>query len=258
MKKAAVFALLLCLLSSCSATEEAPSPFVTDEITPSSPLPPSPPETPFVSSLPEDEQELLRIVAAGKRFVSELQSGVEPSGKSEWQDGDAAAAFGRFLNMETLYVSGVFMDPTMPGFYVCMISGYTQYNYGRSVDVVFRGDDSLEWSCAMVGYYEQSDFMLDTYLRLLQDGDAEMLANWFGLDGPPSEAMIASAKDTLAYYQSWCDLSKLTVRENDGLLYDVYIRGFIYTIEDANGNTFQVETRIGDGFCFPVSYHRYY
>ena len=239
---------LTVLLCSCVAVQKSLS--ESSEMTPS-----------YRSvSFDENEQKILRVMEAGKRFVAELQNEIEPSNKSEEQNNEAREAFGRYLNLDTLYVSGVFLDPNTPSTYTCMISGYNEYNYARSVDVIFTAEgEQLLWFCPMVHYYKLSDSVLEHYLNFLQNNDADGLAKWLGMDGLPSEAMIYSAIDTVNYYRSFCDFSKLSVRENEyGLLYDVYIEGFIYTIEDANGGTFQVETSFGDGHCYPILHCRYY
>ena len=261
MKKKAIVCLLsalILLLSSCGSSQGSLLPPETDETEESSAQPESTTSEPVLTP-GESEQELLRIIEAGKRFVSEMQNGIEPTGKSDSQLGDAREAFARYLKLETLYVSGAFIDPNTPETYTCIISGYNAYNYPRSADINFKKSESMEWFCSMVHYYRISVSMLEYYLEFLRNSDADGLAVWLGMDGPPSEAIIDSAKDTLAYYQSWCDLSELTIRENEyDLSFDVYVKGFVYTIEDAKGNTFQVETRIGDGQCFPLLKNRYY
>ena len=221
----------------------------------------SPPETTASQPnalLDDGDREMLKISEAGKRFILEMQNSTEPAGKRDGHLGDAREAFARYLNLDTLYVSGVLMDPNTPDIYTCMISGYNAYNYPRSVNVIFSKSESMEWFCPMAHYYQMSDAALETYLAFLQTDDADGLAAWLSWDAPPSQAMIDAARDTLAYYQSWCDLSALTVREDEyALSYDIFIKGFMYTIEDAKGNTFPVETRFGDGACFPILPHRY-
>jgi hypothetical protein len=108
----------------------------------------------------------------------------------------------------------------------------------------------------MVSYYEASDHSLTAYLKYLSNSDVEGLAKWLVMDAPPREIDILLAKDNIAYYQSKYDLFDYKVRENEyALSFDVYIRGFIYTIEDAKGNTFQVESRFSDGLCYPILKH---
>ena len=248
-----VLAVLTFLLCSCgNGKEEASQSYDSQH------------DSPTLTLRDENELAMLSIMEAGKLFVSELKNAEEPANKREHQDGSALEAFGGLLNIDTLYVSGVFLDPNTPETYICMVSGFNEYNYGRSVNISFSGpldsDEPMEWFCAMVHYYERSFFAINTYLDYLKNGDIDGLAAWLAMDGPPTEAQINSAKDTIAYYGSWCDLSELKVRENktDLQFYGVYVSGFIYTIEDKRGNTFQVETRFGDGICHPVLHYRYY
>ena len=98
------------------------------------------------SALEEDEREMLRIMAGGKQFIGELQNGKQPS-NARFAEEDALAAFTRFFKIETLYVSGVSTDPNMPDIFACIISGYSEFNYGRSVEVLFTKGEPMEWSC---------------------------------------------------------------------------------------------------------------
>ena len=80
------------------------------------------------TALPEDEGEMLRVMAAGNQFIAALQRGEQPMNASErfiMPDGglDALAAFERFFFLDTLYVSGVLINPRKAEPYICIISG---------------------------------------------------------------------------------------------------------------------------------------
>ena len=240
--------LLTIILISCSPTNEAPPENAADVY-----------KTSESHTVPinENEQEMFCIVEAGKRLISELQSGIEPSNKAEWQRGNAVDVFKRYLKLDTLYVSGLFMNPNTPGSYICMISGYNGYNYGRSIDVSFSKSEPMIWSCSTVHYCERSDEIIEEYLSFLQNSDANGIAGLIAVDSrEPSAEIVESAEKTINYYQSFCDLSEYTIRQNEyDLIYDILITGFRYTVEDAKRITFQVETRFGEaGYCWPVLY----
>jgi len=201
--------------------------------------------SPAPPALAEDEKEMLRIVAGGKQFIDELQNGVQPS-SARFDEEDALAAFARFFKVDTLYVSGVNTDPNMPEIYTCIISGYNEFNNGRSVEVLFTKDEPMEWSCPVARSTAGCDAVLATYLGYLREKDAEGLAGWL-LETPNGQEVERTSK-TIEYYNRWFDLSETLVRESDLWGND----RLKFVVEDANGITFEVELRYGDGLCFPV------
>lgn len=255
MKRVVIFFLLAALsfLScSCAPAEETPSPPVPPDIEGSAP----PAETlaPSSSSSAEDEAEMLRVMAAGKQFVAELQNRKQPPNAREETGIDAVTAFERFFRPDTLYVSGVFVNPNMPETYICMISGFNQFNYARSVKVYFSRSEPMTWYCPMVYYSDSIDRVLAYYLGYLRDDDPEGLARWLHEGEMPDERTLDSAKRTAEYFQRHYDLSETSVKEAETLIAEAGFysdEGFVFTIEDAAGDTFQVELGCGDGLCFP-------
>ena len=197
------------------------------------------------ATLEEDEREMLRIMAGGKQFISELQNGKQPS-NARFAEEDALAAFTRFFKIETLYVSGASTDPSMPDISACIISGYSEFNYGRSVEVLFTKGEPMEWSCPMAQAAANCDAVLDVYLGHLREKDAQGLASW--LHDTPNAQELELAGNTIEYFNRWFDLSEVSVRESDLWGND----RFKFVIEDAKGITFEVELRYSDGSCFPV------
>ena len=200
--------------------------------------------SPTPPALAEDEIEILRIVAGGKQFIDEIQNSRQPS-NARFDEEDALAAFTRFFKLDTLYVSGVNADPNMPEVTTCIISGYNEFNYGRSVEVIFTKDKLMEWSCPMAHAAAGCDAVLDTYLGFLRKKDADGLAGW--LFETPSAQEVEQARKTIEYYNRF-DLSETSVRESDLWGND----RFKFVVEDAKGTTFEVELRYSDGLCFPV------
>jgi hypothetical protein len=193
------------------------------------------------------ENELKRIMEAGNLFVYELQNHKQPSNEgNHYYDYsyDAVAAFERFFLLDTLHVSGMFIDPYQG--YVCQITGKNQYNNDRTTHIMFNPDDQMKWFCELVEYLEIGDIALETYIKYLREKDDDGLAYWLAIDSEPSVEMVQSAKNRIAYHNSFLDLSQTKVREYD--ISDGYYR---YVVEDANGITFEVEMYYGDGFCQP-------
>lgn len=266
MKMKKITFMCLCMsviLASCgnSPSEQTPQP---------SPLPvfesPMPAPSPSPEIYDEHEAKILRIMAAGKAFIKELQNGTVPSNMAEGHEGNAPEIIGRFFDVNALYVSGAYIDPHYPDGGFCFVSATDELGLVRSFDILFQtvNGKPMQWFCNLVSYADQSDRNVRIYLDYLEDGNADGLAQWRSIDISPSEEMIASANNALAYYQDFYDLSELTVREDVGfkctLVYDgsynAHVEGFQYSVNDANGTTFQVRTRFGDGFCYPILDYR--
>jgi len=196
--------------------------------------------SPAPAALAEDEQEMLRVMAAGKRFIGELQSGAQPSNARFPEDyGDVVAAFARFLAPDTLYVSGVSLD----GDYTCVLSGEGQ---GGAVALHFNREE--QWSCAMAHCAAYCDEVLARYLGFLREKDARGLAEWMVYDGTPTGREFGLAEKTVAYYNRWFDLSETSVRDNASLTWDDCFR---FTVDDAQGRSFDVELYYGGFLCYP-------
>ena len=245
----ALWILLLCACSSESKTPPAPlqdsgaesSTSISDTENVTVPL-----------LLDDDEMEMMRILRAGKEFVACLQRGEEPANARD--DGsDAVSAFRRFFRLDSLYVSGVFMNPNMPETYTCMISGLNDFNYARSVKVFYSHGEPMVWFCSIVYYYPYIDLVIDTYLGYLREKDAYGLAAWLWEGGPPSEKFIGETQSAIDYFNRYFDLSKTSIREAETQIVENYYsaEGFIFRIEDAKGVTFEVELSCGDGLCSP-------
>ena len=200
-----------------------------------------------LDTLDDDEVEILRVAASGKQFLSELQSGVQPSGARFEDENAAAAAFARFIKLDTLFVSGVRLYPDA-NYDVCIVSGYNEHNYFRSVEVQFLRDEQAGWLCPMVTYAPRCDAVLDAYLGYLRDKDAQGLAAWFREGDTPSAREVEQTKKAIAYYNGFLDLSETTVWEEQSDLLD---NGFRFVVKDAKGVTFDVELHYGDGLCYP-------
>lgn len=217
--------------------ETSPVPSGTDEVLLETPSPP----------LTEDEQEMLRVVAAGKQFIASLQNGNQPPSGRNTDDTDTVEAFDHFFERDTLYVSGVFMDPNRPESNICMISGRNRFGYDRSVEVLFTKSTPVQWSCSMSYYYRYCDNTLESYLSFLKNKDTEGLATWMNEGQPPSDKYVAYVQKTIDYFAKYFSLNETTVMESD-LLDD----GFLYTVRDATGDTFPVELHYSDGLMFPL------
>lgn len=211
----------------------------------------------MISAMPillaEDEAEILRIVSAGKQFVAQLQSGEQPSNAREMSTGNAVSAFERFFRLDTLRVTGVYIDPDYTGRYACIISGLTQFNYSISVNVFFN--ENMEWHCPIVQYSEYINDTVDVYLGFLKNNDSYGLANWLSEGITPNDTFLSEAEMITEYFQQNYDLSETFIRENEISIVQAGrfgVEGFIFIIRDANGNSFPVELVCGDGLCYPL------
>jgi hypothetical protein len=249
------------LLCSCKQHTEAPPSqvpnVVTETITATQPAS----DTVSVSHPPplaEDEAEMLRVITAGKQFVAELQRREQPVNARDDDNGstaDAVSVFERFFRLDTLHVSGVFIPPDVPGYYICMISGVNEFGSAASVKVYFYQGELMTWYCPIVYYGASIDRVMEIYLGYLKDNDPYGLAGWLQERLEPDDTFVKEVKRTTDYYNRHYDLSKAFIREDEtrivesGFFYSN--EGFILTVEDARGNTFQVELGCGDGLCFP-------
>jgi len=240
--------------------ETQPS-LVSDSIEEKITLSPPASDTVIVSSPPalaEDEAEVLRIMAAGKQFVVALQQGVQPADARDYDNDDvmgAVSAFDRFFHLDTLHVSGVFIDPNMPGSCTCVISGINDYGRAASVKVYFNQDEPMTWHCPIVYYNSLIDRVMETYLGYLRDNDPYGLAGWLSEVMAPDDEFVREVKRTTDYYNRYYDLSETFIREDQTWIIESGFysssEGFMFTVEDAKGSTFQVELGCGDGLCFP-------
>ena len=196
------------------------------------------------AALVDDEKEILRIVAAGKRFIGELQNGVQPSNARFPEDyEDVVAAFARFFDLDTLFVSGVSLESNRSNRYTCVISG----RQGADVTLSFTKDEPMQWSCAMAHCASYCDEVLERYLGFLREKDAQALANWMIYDGTPVEQEVELAGKTIAYYNRWYDLSETSVR--DPIL--TWDDCFNFIVDDAQGRPCLFELYYREYLCYP-------
>ena len=195
------------------------------------------------AALADDEKEILRVVAAGKRFIGELQSGVQPTNARFPEDyEDTVAAFARFFILDTLHVSGVSLESGRSN-YTCTISGQH-----TSVALSFTRDEPMLWSCAMAHCAPHCDEVLERYLGFLREKDAQALANWMIYDGTPVEQEVELARKTIAYYNRWFDLSETSVQDRAILSWGDC---FLFVVDDAQGASFDIELYYGEYMCYP-------
>jgi len=208
--------------------------------------------------LSEDEAEMIRVMIAGKQFISALQCGEQPINASErfaMPDGglDALAAFERFFIMDTLYVSGVFINPKKAEPYICMISGIGRYRMEtQRVQLHFDRSEPIKWSCSLVYYNPLIDYTIERYLGYLRDEDAYGLASWLSGWPEPDDAIISAVRKTIDYYTQH-DLSEVIIKDDLWIVESdfYYAEGYRRGIVDAIGYSFCLELICGDGYCFP-------
>lgn len=262
-KRISVLAFILVITLTCGgcntarpeSNDASSSATVSSETSPS--LQNTPDTTPASSpsTLTEDEAESLRITTAGKQFAEELQNGVQPSNARDESVDNAVAAFERFFKLDTLYVSKVSIASNTEDDYICVISGLNQLNNAQSVRIIFSRSEPMTWYCSFVKYSADIDRVLEIYLGYLRDNDPDGLATWLNEGESPNDNTIESAKNTVAYFREHYDLSETSVREADTSFVESNAysnEGFVFTIEDATGNTFQVELDCSDGLCYPL------
>ncbi|MCL1810455.1 MAG: hypothetical protein FWG42_11930 [Clostridiales bacterium] len=207
------------------------------------------PDTQPIASYTEAELEL--TLEAGNLFVSELKNRIQPSNEGRFHyydmEYDAVAAFERFFLLDTLHVSGMYVDPNAEGNYICSISGSNQFGETLSVDVVFSYNDSMSWFCPLVEYCELSSNALEAYLGYLRTNDLDGLARWLAADREASRESSELARMMATYCNRHFDLSETEVSECR-----LIENGFVYSLKDSNGEAFQVEMRYSDGLCLPT------
>ena len=127
------------------------------------------------------------------------------------------------------------------------IKGETENNV--TVLINLQGDEPF-YFCSYTYYYPNARGAAMSYLELLADGDISRLAVWLGIDsGPePLEEFIQQAEHGLSAYGSY-DLHTAMIKD---ITFDNEARRFLCTVEDAQGNLFEISLSFGDGLIMPI------
>ncbi|HML37093.1 MAG TPA: hypothetical protein PKA19_06710 [Bacillota bacterium] len=231
-------AVLLCIaaaltLCGCTPADPPTDPVVPDAVSPDA-----------VAPVDEHEKELLDLMKAGNAFIESLQKGEQPSNpRQDLPESDALAAFKRFLDLDTLYVSAVDSYENC-----CTITGLDEYNYDNHVLVYFWPKSDRQWYCPMAEYLPVADESVKRYIDILRRDDAEALATWvfeYGI----TEDDIAYARKVIQYYKKNCGMDFSSTEITSVREYD---NKFKYTVLTASGTTLEAEFAYGDNLCVPV------
>jgi len=254
-----ILAVLLVTLCSCkSNTEDPPGNNSGGTAGPptTSPTPLGTGNLQYTTLFADDDLEILRVIDAGKLFVAKLQIGEQPENARDLTMENAALAFERFFVPDTLRISGVFIDPNETGSYTFIVSGLDENNYARSVKVYFREGEPMTWYCPMVYYSAMIDSVVGDYLGFLRNNNSYNLASWL-LENQvtPDESYVREVSMTMDYLNRNYELAGAFIREDETRIIETGLystEGFIVTVEDAGGNTFQIELNCGDGLIYPT------
>ena len=231
-------AVLLCIaavltLCGCAPAEPPPDAVAPDTVTPGA-----------IASADEHDQKLLDLMEAGNAFIDSLQKGEQPSNpRQDLPESDALAAFKRFLDLDTLYVSAVDSNEDC-----CTITGLDEYNYDNHVLVYFWPEAHMQWYCPMAEYLPVADEAIERYIDILRRDDAEALATWvfeYGI----TEDDIAYAREVIQYYKKSCHMDFSSTEITSVREYD---NKFKYTVLTASGTTLEAEFAYGNNLCIPV------
>ena len=152
--------------------------------------------------------------------------------------------FEKIFDISTLVVSEVSLSNTMPNVYTCDIVGSGPPGERRMPLYLVFQEGNPRYRCELSDYGEQSLISVETYLDYLLRGDARELSRWLGIDGG-EELFLKEAIHLIEQYKMY-DLSNTTVV---GFDYDMGM--FVYTIQDARGELFDIYMVNSDGHSMP-------
>ena len=152
--------------------------------------------------------------------------------------------FKKIFDISTLVVSEVSLSNTMPNVYMCDIIGSGLMGERRMPLYLVFQEDNPRYRCKLSDYGEQSLISVETYLDYLLRGDERELSRWLGIDGG-EELFLKEAIHLIEQYKMY-DLTNTTII---GFDYDMEM--FVYTIQDAKGEIFDIYMVNSDGHSMP-------
>ncbi len=174
-------------------------------------------------------------------YIDAIRNGLDLA-----NDEEAVEMFDLLFNRQMLAAANLRPAEYMPESYQCDLVG-SGPNGERTVPlfIIFQENDP-RFFCPLPRYGMQSRRSVETYLDYLAAGDAAKLSQWLSIDGE-SDYFLDEANLLIEHYRQY-DLSKTELVNFD---YNHEIDRFVYLVQDANGERFEVLMNYGDGFSMP-------